>query len=104
MLRIENIGPDWLQLDRIVFPEIGSAVRAHGIGDAEFALVRVQAAEPELGAVVDLRIPGLADGRYRIQILDLSTGGETERAAEIGGGYLLGLAIEARDVALVVAR
>jgi hypothetical protein len=104
VLRIENIGPDWVQLDRAVFPEIGCAVRAHAIGEAEFALVRLQAAEAGLGSPVDLHIDGLADGTYRLQTLDLTTGAESERAAEVVGGSLRDFEIAARDVALVVAR
>ena len=104
VLRIENIGPDWVQLDRIVFPEIGCAVRAHAIGESEFALVRLQASEAGLGAAVDLRLSGLADGRYRLQILDLSTGAEAERTGVAEGGMLRGFEIGARDVVLIVAR
>ena len=104
VLRIENIGPDWVQLDRIVFPEIGCAVRAHAIGESEFALVRLQTSEAGLGAAVDLRLSGLADGRYRLQILDLSTGEEAERTGVAEGGVLRGFEIGARDVVLIVAR
>ncbi len=104
VVRLESLGPDWVQVDRVTISGIGSAVRAHAIGGADFALVRLQATEPGLGAKVDLRVAALADGAYRLQSVDLATGVEATRAVEVVGGVLRGFAVDARDVALVVSR
>lgn len=104
VLRLENIGPDWVQIDRITFPGLGRAVQAHAIGGTDFALVRLQADEAGLGAKVELQIAGLADGAYRLQILDLNTGATAVRAVEVTSEALQSFTVEARDVALVLTR
>ncbi len=104
VLRLESTGPDWVQLERVVFPGIGEAVRAHAIASEDFALVRLTADPAALGTTVDLRVAGLRDGAQRVWQLDLETGAETEMQVELVGGTLRGFALGAVDQALVFSR
>ena len=74
------------------------------IGDGEFALLRVQADEGAVPATVDLRVAGLADGPCRLNVMDLETGTEREQVSAIAGGVLRGVALAARDTAVVITR
>ena len=104
VLRVENTGPDWVQLDRLEFPAVGRAVQAHAIATHDFALVRVQATAAGLGCVIDLQIEGPEDGAYRLQSMDLNTGTAAERTVELFGGRLRGWTVDAADTALVLTR
>jgi hypothetical protein len=103
-ITIEGLGPAWAQLDHLSIADLGRTIRAHAIGDGEFALLRVQADEGAVPATVDLRVAGLADGPCRLNVMDLETGTEREQAAAITSGLLRGVAITARDTALVITR
>jgi hypothetical protein len=103
-IAIEGLGPAWAQLDHLSITDLGHTIRAHAIGDSEFALLRVQADEGAVPATVDLRVAGLADGPCRLNAMDLETGTEREQVSSIVGGLLRGVALTARDTALVITR
>jgi hypothetical protein len=103
-ITIEGLGPAWAQLDHLSIADLGCTLRANAIGEAGFALLRVQADEGAVPATVDLRIAGLADGPCRVNVMDLETGKEREQATAITGGVLRGIAFSARDTAIVVTR
>jgi hypothetical protein len=103
-ITLEGLGPSWVQLDRLIVPDIGRDVRAHAIADRDFALVRVQADEGAVPATVGLRVAGLGDGSCRLNLIDLATGAERQQTAAIAGGVLPGVALTASDTALVIAR
>ena len=41
VLRLENHGKDWIRLDSVIVPNLGATASAHGMGDRDWALVRV---------------------------------------------------------------
>ena len=104
IITLEGLGPAWVQVDRLIVPDIGCDVCAHAIADRDFALVRVQADEGAVPATVGLRVDGLGDGPCRLNLIDLATGAERQQAAAVKNGLLPGVALTARDTALVVAR
>ncbi len=104
VLRLESTGPDWVQLERVVFPGIGQALRAHAIAAEDFALVRLTADPAALGTTVDLRLAGLHDGAYRLWQLNLDTGVECETRVALVGGALRGLVIQAADQAVMLSK
>jgi hypothetical protein len=103
-LRLEGAGPDWSQIERGAGAGQGSSAAAHAIGGPDFALVRLVVAPSGLGAAVDLRVEGLADGAFRLRTFDLGTGEESERAVAVAAGTLRGFCLERNDVALVLMR
>ena len=103
-ITIIGLGPAWAQLDHLSIADLGRTIRAHAIGDSEFVLLRIQADESAVPATVDLRVAGLADGPCRLNVMDLETGTELEQVSSIAGGLLQGVAITARDTALVITR
>ena len=104
VLRIEGAGADWVQLDKVVIPEIGRAVRAECIGENGRALVRLRADESALGGSVNLTGTGLADGEYRLHVVDLETGSEQQRTVVVAEGALLDVAVSSRDAVLFLGR
>jgi hypothetical protein len=103
-ITLEGLGPAWVQLDRLIVPDLGRNLRAFAIADRDFALVRVQADEGAVPATVGLRVAGLGDGPCKLNLIDLATGTEREQAAAIAGGVLRGVELTASDTALVIAR
>ena len=103
-ITIEGLGPAWAQLDRLSLSDLGRTIRGYAIGDSDLAVLRVQADEGAVPATVDLRIAGLADGLCKVNVMDLETGTEREQAAAIAGGVLRGVALTARDAAVVITR
>lgn len=101
---LECTGPDWVQIDHVAIPGLGKAIRAHALAGPGFALVRVTAEAAGLGTATDLHIGGMADGAYRLRILDLENGAETEQAAEVSGGALRGFRVERADAILILSR
>ncbi|MFT3829663.1 MAG: hypothetical protein QM691_08165 [Opitutaceae bacterium] len=101
---LECTGPDWVQIDRVAIPGLGQAIRAHALAGADFALVRLQAEKNGIGTTVDLRIEGMADGAFRLRILDLESGVEAEQLAEVRGGVLRGFGVERADAILILSR
>jgi hypothetical protein len=104
VLRLESTGPDWVQIDRVVFPGLGGTVKAHAIAGDDFALVRLASSAAGIGAAIDLRVAGVRDGSYRLRRLDLDTGVETAGMLELLGGTARGLVVEAADQALVLTK
>ena len=103
-IALEGLGPAWVQLDRLIVPDIGRDVRAHAIADHGFALLRVQADEGAVPATVGLRVDGLGDGHCSLTLVDLTTGVERESTAKITGGVLPGVELAGGDTAVVVGR
>ncbi len=104
VLRLEGAGADWVQIDRVVVPELGCAVRAWAIGGAERALLRVSAATAAVGQRVTISGVGLADGEYRLHVVDLETGAEQQQGVVVADGALLDLAVSSPDAALILGR
>jgi len=103
-ITLEGLGPSWVQIDRLIVPDLGHDLRAFAIADRDFALVRVRADDGAVPATVGVRVAGLADGPCRLTLIDLATGAEREQSATIAGGVLPGVALTAADTALVIVR
>jgi len=86
-ITLEGLGPAWVQLDRLIVPDIGRDVRAHAIADRDFALVRVQADDGAVPATVGLHVDELRDGPCTLDLIDLATGAERQAAAVINGAW-----------------
>jgi hypothetical protein len=84
--------------------DLGRAIHAHGIGDDALAVLRIQAEDGAVPATVDLRIAGLPDGPYALNVMDLDTGAQREQTAVIADGTLRGIELTARDTAVVITR
>ncbi len=103
-IALERLEPGWIQIDRLIVPELGRSLRAFAIADRDFALVRVRADDGAVPATVGVRVAGLADGPCKLTIVDLATGAEREQSATVAGGVLAGVELTAPDTALVIVR
>ena len=104
VLRLEGAGADLVQIDRVVVPDLGCAVREWAIGGGERALLRVRAAAEAVGQRVTISGVGLADGEHPVHVVDLETGAEPRQLVVVANGAVLDLAVSCPDAALVLER
>jgi len=103
-ITLEGLGPGWVQIDRLIVPELGRNLHAFAIADRDFALVRMRADEGAVPATVGVRVAGLADGPCKLTLIDLATGAEREQTVAVAGDVLPGVELKATDTALVIVR
>jgi len=82
-VRIENHGEDWVCLDSITVPGQASTAYAHGLGEKEWALIRVFGSDTSR---VRISGSGLANGRYSAVVFDTTNGKTKGRTLEVSGG------------------
>lgn len=70
-VRIENHGKDWIRIDSITVPGLGAAANGHGMGDRNWALIRVFGPDTSRVRVSGL---GLRDGSYAVKVFDAANG------------------------------
>lgn len=85
VVRLENHGADWVRIDSISVPDQGATAFAHGLGQRDWALVRVVGADTSRVTVHGV---GLVDGSYRAAVFDTATGDKTRRDFDVHGGVL----------------
>jgi hypothetical protein len=83
VVRIENHGPDWVRMDSITLPSQGATAFAHGLGDRNWALVRVFGSNTSNVKLSSLDLP---DGKYTAQIIDVSNGETTSTNVTVTAG------------------
>jgi hypothetical protein len=87
VVRLENHGADWIRVDSITVPDQGATAIAHGLGQRDWALVRVVGSDTQRVVVNGV---GLADGTYLATVFDAVTGDKTTRQLGVQGGAFLG--------------
>lgn len=100
-----NEGEDWYNVSSITLSQWAPRLQARGLSARDLALLWARNAEPSRGPVGGvLRIPGLRDGRYRVERVDTATG-ETTAAGEVsskGGTAELQVTALTSDTAYVL--
>ncbi len=83
LIRLENHGQDWVRLDSITVPGLAPTASSHGLGEANWALVRVFGSDTS-----DVTIKGLTlrDGRYKLKVFDAIEGTTTPAEAVVKAG------------------
>jgi hypothetical protein len=99
-VRIENHGADWIRLDSITIPDQSPTAYAHGLGDREWALVRVVGNDTSSVRVSGL---GLPDGRYEVRAWDAANGASRRLTTVVRRGTVE-LANLANDSVLSISR
>jgi hypothetical protein len=82
-VRLENHGRDWVQLNTVRVPDQGPTATAHGLGDRNWALIRLFGSDLSTVRVAGL---GLPDGKYVAVAFDLTNGTSVMREAIVHGG------------------
>jgi len=83
---IDNIGPDWVQLNEITIGGIGPSVMGDATGNKRFAMLRVQRLMQGKPVVTPLVALPLADGKYVCSTTDLDTGMVTKSRVTVRNG------------------
>ncbi len=83
VVRIENHGKDWVRMDAISVPDIGPTAGTHGMGDRNWALVRVFGSDTSSVKIAGL---GLRDGTYKAEVFDAANGQTAPRSLEVHSG------------------
>jgi hypothetical protein len=83
---IENVGADWVQINRVSFSNLGQASRALAVASPTQALLRVTSSE--LGREIGLSGLGLNDGRAEVEVTDLDTGKTRTAQIEVKRGKI----------------
>lgn len=106
VVELSNDGTDWVQLLRLTVSGIGE--RAHGmaIGNHRMAMARVQRS-PGVQGTLQFTFGGtrLADGSYRLDLMDLETGHNRSQTVEVRRGTVRErLILEGEDAVLVLSK
>lgn len=83
VVRLENHGKDWIRLDSITVPGIGATASGHGMGDGNWALIRLFGSDTSHVSVSGL---GLRDGMYKVKVFDAATGDRSEKQIGVRHG------------------
>jgi hypothetical protein len=73
---IDNPGEDWVILNSVTLPGVGSGVAAVSLRSDRYSLMRLQWQKEFGPAVKTLSLPGLSDGNYEMRQFDAETGAE----------------------------
>lgn len=86
---IDNPGVDWVTLDAVTLPGVGSGVSAVSLRTDRYGLIRLQ--WQNFGSMAkSLSLPGLSDGTYEMRQFDLEAGTEKVSRVKVAGGRIEG--------------
>jgi hypothetical protein len=83
VVRLENHGKDWIRVDSITVPNLGAGASGHGMGDRNWALIRVFGTDTSQVTVTGV---GLRDGQYRARVFDAANGQTSDKQVEVKKG------------------
>jgi hypothetical protein len=83
VLRLENHGKDWVKLDSISVPGLAPTANTHGLGEANWALIRIFGSDTSEVTVKGLPLP---NGSYPVKVFDAAMGGMSRSSATVKDG------------------
>ena len=83
VVRLENHGKDWIRIDSISVPGLAATASGHGMGDRNWALVRIFGSDTSQVKVSGL---GVRDGQYKVKVFDAATGQTSDQQVEVKKG------------------
>ena len=104
-LVLDNVGPDWFNLNTVTIGGIGPSLMADATGNSKFAMLRIQRLAK--GTTLNTPLIGLsvADGKYLGTLTDLSTGVATKlRLSVVGGRTTEKIAVSGDDMVLTISK
>lgn len=102
---LESLGPDWVVVQGLSFSGLAPGVRGRALVEPGFGMLRLTGAASAVGTEVGLRVLGLEDGEYRMEVLDLDTGSWSEGQVRVREGRLSpGVRMGSDDLAVLLTR